>query len=310
MSKIIDTFMYNEPGELELLLAKLSSEQCDELIAWVVVENDYTFQGDYKGYSFPLLLKKEERLKPFLDKIIHVQVSIRSEASSKIVQAQGKAHMTDTYTIQKLTEAAFNVEHMQRIAAHEQICHIGNDSTSVLVSDIDEILDLSDHYKLIYLVKFLKQHNGKCMIERCKFQYDINNAWPTCEKRWLNIISVSDIRKNPSILAKARSLQLPICKYPNSAMAFEYSYVFDIDTIYRKLRSFSHVGPYNTFHIDRALLLNTKVYNIMPKYPLLFEKVELSLSNCPIYILENKHILTTNLVSRYYNSARIVAGVI
>jgi len=35
----IDTFMYNDETEIELLIAKLNTEDCERLLKWVIIEN-------------------------------------------------------------------------------------------------------------------------------------------------------------------------------------------------------------------------------------------------------------------------------
>ena len=301
---LIDTFLYNEPGELELLIAKLATEDCDELIYWIIVENQYSFQGINKGHTFLEICRKESRLDLYKKKIIYVPVCIPPSGAADFSLGHiGSSSKPGTY-VNELTKRAFAVEHKQRMSAFESISKLAQDNTSVIVSDIDEMVDLSDAYKKDFLFCFLRQNHGRCMIQRYKYQYDIDNAWPTSHQRWLNIINAEYIKTDSTTLAKARSLLLPICRYPFSELAYEYSYVFSKETIYRKLNSFSHVDNYNKFHVDRALLLNTKIYTKIPNNPILFEKVKLSLSNSPMYVLDNIGLLSTGIVSRYYKAAR------
>jgi len=46
---------------------------------WVIVENDYTFRGEYKGYSFQRILNIDDRFQQFRDRIKYIPCSFRND---------------------------------------------------------------------------------------------------------------------------------------------------------------------------------------------------------------------------------------
>ena len=66
--KIVDSFLFSEVFEKELLLLKFILE--DQHIAeWIILENAYSFQGEYKGLHAQELINSDDRFLPFKDRI-------------------------------------------------------------------------------------------------------------------------------------------------------------------------------------------------------------------------------------------------
>jgi len=65
--KIVDSFLFSEPYEKELLLLKLQLE-VSGIDEWVILENAYTLQGEKKGFHARKVLESDERFLPYLNK--------------------------------------------------------------------------------------------------------------------------------------------------------------------------------------------------------------------------------------------------
>jgi len=59
--KIVDSFLFSEVYETELLLLKfiLENEGVDE---WIILENSYSFQGNYTGLHAQKILDADDGL--------------------------------------------------------------------------------------------------------------------------------------------------------------------------------------------------------------------------------------------------------
>jgi hypothetical protein len=72
--KVISAFMFSDPDEIELMYAKIVTE--DFLVRdWVVVEGSYSFRGDPKPLILKQMILKDKRFKRFLPRIHVVEIT-------------------------------------------------------------------------------------------------------------------------------------------------------------------------------------------------------------------------------------------
>jgi hypothetical protein len=67
--QVIDSFLFSEAQELDMLLVKFNLEK-HVVSTWLLLESQFTFQGEYKGLSAKELLQNDERFSEFVDRII------------------------------------------------------------------------------------------------------------------------------------------------------------------------------------------------------------------------------------------------
>jgi hypothetical protein len=308
--KIIDTFLFADACELHVVETKIASEACSDLLCWIVVENCYTFQGSFKGYHFGDLMMRSNILLKHKHKIHYIKVSIKpSYPISTAANYARLAMMPPTANIfRRCEQEAFAIEYRQRDCAIQQLkciaADVGDEPVAILVSDADELIDLSDPVRRHALLSALCDASCRLTIDRYKFQYDFDNTWPDNQVRFLNFYPLSSLIKQGLLPHQIRYHQSALFRPPGLRLAFEYSYCFSPHDILAKLSSFSHVRPFEQSDVLHALECNTQIYAGKPNDPLLFEKVELTRHNSPAYVRDNLNMLRTNIVNADYATAR------
>ena len=307
--KVIDTFLYSDPCELPALEVKIASESCPDLLCWVVVENCYSFQGRYKGYTFESVAANSRILLIHKHKIMYVKVSIAPSFSISTISHNARLAQlpSSAKVFRRCEEEAFRVEYSQRNAVLPALRYIAsrlNEKAAVLISDADELVDLSDPDKHHLIMKALAAVDGSLTVRRFKYQYDFDNTWPESQTRLLCFCSLDDLVKERISPHQVR-YQATNPYFPNDVMlAFEYSYCFSPSHILSKLSSFSHVRPFVHSDITRSLLLNMQIYAGKPSAPLLFETIVLTDHNSPSYVRKHLAMLKTHIVNPNYLQAR------
>ena len=66
--RIVDTFLFSEPHEKEVLLIKLNLG-AHYVAEWVLVENEYTHQSEFKGLFAQQMIDGDPRFDPFKDRL-------------------------------------------------------------------------------------------------------------------------------------------------------------------------------------------------------------------------------------------------
>ena len=85
--RVFDTFQFSEPHEASVLLAKLHIES--ELVEkWIVVENDYSIKGGWKGRHLESVLASDPRFEMFRDRIVLISLSEDFAASYRYPAAE------------------------------------------------------------------------------------------------------------------------------------------------------------------------------------------------------------------------------
>jgi hypothetical protein len=288
---IIDTFLFSEPYENDLLYLKLILEN-DGVDLWIIQENSYTTQGEYKGVHAKSVLA-EERFKPYLHKIMVVSADEKGKNSND----EG---------------SNFERENWQRTLCLQALSKFASSNDSIIVSDTDESIDFSDSNRKNRFYELIEKHQSvPIWVGRMRYWYDFDNR---CYIHGLRIpvVPYSLLLQQPASIMRVRHQAFgPAYDANEDPIAFEYSYVFkNIDDIWRKKTTFAH----NNYTYD--CIVEGLKYNHFPASPLRgdakpgthehdwLEEVVLTTKNSPQYVRDNLDTLKTNLVDPNYKYNR------
>jgi 23S rRNA U2552 (ribose-2'-O)-methylase RlmE/FtsJ len=292
--KIVETFLFSEPYEAELLLLKFHLEN-DGIHEWVILENNYTYQGEKKPYDAEKVLQ-DERFAPFRKKI-------------KIIKGEIKAPKIYDQ-ISNNDAIAFKVEFAQRELARNYILKTLSDDDYIVIADTDESIDFSDpiRSKEIYDAIETKKRDDIISLKLRRYWYDINNEYGVTYAQTL--VKVGAVRSQAKLLAEFRTEYKSVVKFDtDKIVAFEYSHVFPLEHIERKFRTFSHTG-YTIADLEQAFRCNHRVRSsaydgiILPTKRYFFELISINIENSPAYVLDNAEKLRTNHIDPNYNFNR------
>lgn len=286
--KIVDTFLFSEPHESDLLFIKFNLE--DRIVdEWFIQENEYTLQGDHKGL-FANEVLKEERFKPFLNKVTVISESKLHEEGNK------------TENINFLREG------WQRNICRGQLLkkYLGED-TLVMVSDVDEMIDFSSEERTRKFEEIVQQHYpNPFSIGRMRYWYDYDNRCFLPNIR-IPVVSLLHLNSDSNILSNIRHHQhINAHDAGEEPLAFEYSYVFNnLEDVWRKKCTYAHTNftmesvktGLECNHWPRTMNRNEKVGDNEYDF---FETVELHEQNSPKFIRENLETFKTNIVDKNY----------
>lgn len=288
---IIDTFLFSEPHEADLLYLKFVLEN-DCVDIWVLQENAYSTQGHYKGLFAEEVLQ-QERFSPFLDKVAVVS------AESQVLEGHDEGHN-------------FGRENWQRQLCLQLFAQAELPRNSlVIVSDTDEMVDFSDEQRRNRLVEIFERHaqNDVVYIGRMRYWFDYDNrAYIPCIR--IPFIPIKRLAESPILISQVRHHHGITYDAGEEPLAFEYSYVFkSIEDVWRKKCTYAHTNfTYESIKI--ALECNhwprcKERGETVGADPMdWFEKVELTESNSPKYVRDNLEYLRTNIVDPDYKLNR------
>ncbi|MBB3840550.1 hypothetical protein FHS57_004570 [Runella defluvii] len=298
MTKIIDTFLFSEPHEKEALLIKfiLGGEAITE---WVIVENEYTFQGEHKGVFAQQVLDSDERFAPFCDRIHLISASLQ--------------HPPIDYTRKDIDTQGMDSERRQRSLAQKYIVEkYGHEpDVWVLLSDADEVIDFDsfpDNFTFL-TTKLTAANDGLVQIPRRRFWYDYDNLWNAV--RATPIVTVQRLAQATGDMGMGllRSDYIGAVPEWERTLVFEYSYCYEKEHILRKYRTFPH-GGYSDAEILQTIRCNHipmsafRNKTIDLHKDLWMEKVELTSTNSPRYVRQHLERLRTNVIEKKYLSNR------
>ena len=288
---IVDTFLFSEPHEADLLWVKFNLED-NHVDKWIIQENEYTLQGEKKGLHANEVLK-DKRFDKFRDKVHIISVS------QQLMPADNRENTN------------FQREGWQRMLCRDYLVANYHDKpTLVLVSDVDESVDFSDFDRAQrYIEIALTHYPNQFCVGRMRYWYDYDNRCYLPDIR-IPTISVEQIMANPNILAQCRHNAVNIYDAGETPIAFEYSYVFrNMADVWRKKCTYAHTN-FTEECIEEALKCNhwPRTMNRGEKlgdneYDF-FEKVELTPENSPKFVRDNLTYLKTNIVSVNYQDNR------
>ena len=294
--KIVDSFLFSEPYEKEVLLTKmiLGNQHTAE---WIIVEGAYTFQGEYKGLHAQNVIDSDERFAPFRSRIHVITTTVANPALD--------------YTRKDIDKQGMDSERRQRSLAREYIIGKYADDVWVLLSDSDEMLDLGEPEKQELLQQKIEANtNGLIFVPRRRFWYDFDNLWNAV--RSTPLVTVAQIRaaKGDMGLGFLRSDHIGYADEWPQTLVFEYSYCYGYENILRKFRTFPHGGMTET-EIRQSTRCNHIPISAFRKMkldlhkPLWMEKVTLTPQNSPRYVRENLELLRTNSIDPNYSQNRL-----
>jgi len=295
--KIVDTFLFSEEHEKELLLLKfiLSDKYIDE---WVICENAYSHQGDYTGLVARKLIETDNRFAPYRAKIT-------------IIEREKQFEVVDKTKVQD--DIAFKCENWQRNLAYDYFIEKYNDEDWLVLNDVDEMIDFTDEGRVKEFFEHLAIAAGEGMLRlpRLRYWYDFDNQFTLprasvmCTKAYLlahTQLTLALIRKHYS----GGSAQ----GWKNNII-FEYSSCFDVAHIVRKLDTNPHTG------ISKQVLLQALRCNhltipqqvghrkqLKPTPAFFLKTVELTGHNSPLYVRQHLLQLKTNVVDKNYEANR------
>lgn len=288
--KIVDTFLFSEPHEADLLWVKFNVEdKCvDE---WILQENHYTLQGEYKGAHAKTVLE-QERFAPFLDKVTVITLD------NKILDGREEGHN-------------FHRENLQRAICVQHLLQRYESDTLVMVSDTDEMIDFSDDTRAHMFSCMFESNPGKHFyVGRQRYWYDYDNKCFLPNIR-IPVVPVELLHQYPDAISRVRHSHGITFDAGDRPIAFEYSYVFkDMEDVWRKKCTYAHT---NFTHecIEIALECNhwprtdKRGESIGGDKMDFFEFVELTPENSPKFVRDNLDILKTNIVNPNYRENRL-----
>lgn len=235
--RLVDTFLFSEPHEADVLWVKLNVE--DALIQeWVVVENSYTHQGEHKGHHLNELLRSDQRFAQFLPKLHVIECAIRlGERTSDGRVFDGVAQ---------------DVERAQREAATSYLIDKYDDLDYVLISDVDECLDAEPSRRRRLLRRKISNGGDLILVPRIRYWFDYDNRG--LGRRCVPLVSIAQIRRDGRLNHYRESwIGTPVVWRHD--MIFEYSYCYSREKIQRKFDTFIHTG-FESSEIDAALRYN------------------------------------------------------
>lgn len=290
--KIVDTFLFSEPHEKDLLWVKFNLE--DKMVdKWIILESPYTFQGQYKGLHAKKILK-DEKFNKFIDKVVVISPNEDFQPLHGGSNVEGKN---------------FERENHQRSLCLSYILHNLQDSDTVIISDTDEAIDFSDQNRSDAVMQILQQYDVPLKIQRMRYWFDFDNRCflPTIH---IPFVPVKYLRENPQWINARHFDHLPKFNFNETPVAFEYSYCFrSFEDVWRKKCTYSHTGfteesvrtALECNHWPRSELRGEKVGQEPYDF---FEKVELNEVNSPKFVRDNLEYLRTNIVDANYKENR------
>jgi hypothetical protein len=293
--KLVETFLLSEEFEKELMLIKfiLSNDYIDE---WIICENSYSFQGEYKGTVAEQFMLKDKRFAAFRNKV-------RIITGEKIFISIDKKEFND--------KLAFESEDWQRQLAVNYFLGKYDHNDWLIIHDVDEMFDFTDEKRRQQLFSKLRRQDTKFLAAPCmRYWFDFDNKYAffrgsaLCTKQY--------ILDNPGLsLAHLRRLiSVTLDATWKTPVAFEYSSCFSVKYILRKVATFAHTNI-TVEDVLQSLRCNHRTLRkaamrdyLRPDNRNFLELVKLTEDNSPSYIREHLSELKTNNIDINYEENR------
>jgi hypothetical protein len=319
--KVVDSFMFSEPHERELLLLKLEMEDAviDE---WIVIEGAYTHQGEHKGHYIRAMLSDDSRFAKYRDKITILELNDNFSKSylmppleylRRYVKHRNPRLRSSLVALAE--EAAFFAEKNQREAGIDYVLDHHEDHDFVILTDIDEMLDAIGRKRDVFL-ELLKPSEPAFKLRRKVFLYDYDNL--CLRTRYCPVLSIKALRKLKAkngpwagYYVRAKLLWQGLNKLEvQEDLFYEFSYCFDKSSIMRKSRTYPHTGR-GELEFERALLCNHVNRDVslidhafLANRENWCEKIQVNEKNLPSTVVRNFERLRTNTVAVDYKDMR------
>lgn len=304
MGPIVDTFLFSEAHEAELLLAKLHVEE-DLVTHWIAVENAYDTKGVWKGTCLGAVLE-DDRFAPFLDRLTVLTLEERfhdryKPSTRDRVEFMVRRAMGSSAALRGFEERPyFFAERKQREAANEATLDLSGGTGWVIISDVDEMVDGSSSYRRGLIERATSMANV-LHLPRRRFVYDFDNV-SVAPFRYVPMVRIESLGESPLGTFRLTPEGVPSCLEP---LVFEYSYCYERRAIERKLVTFTHVDP-GVQVVERALECNhAPVTESSMKNHHWYETIDTEEAEHPTYISEHMSELKTGVVNPEYRLARV-----
>lgn len=160
--KIVDSFLFSEPYEKELLLLKLMLED-EGVDEWLLLENAYSLQGDYTGVHAQKIVENDARFNKYKHKLT-------------IISKEEKTEFLPKHKF--LDHISYKAECWQRQLAYDPFMEKYSDEDWIMVSDVDEMIDFTDAERKAELLKELKNSkDGLLKFPTKRYWYDFDNEY-------------------------------------------------------------------------------------------------------------------------------------
>lgn len=290
--KILDSFLFSEVYEKELLLLKFMLED-NGIHEWLILENAYSFQGGYIGLNARTLIYNDERFQPYLHKINFIEKKERT--------AELPVHEVND-------NLSYKVEYWQRDLAYDYFINNYAEEDWIMIADVDEMIDFSDNARTKELHKKMLASKGMLVVPTKRFWYDFDNEYRLlignvmCSKKYLLSCGkkLHELRKENRKISKDKW---------NHIVQFEYSSCYNLEFVQRKFYTGTHTG-FTPNDLKRSLQCNHRpTYEVRDTKPennklYFFETIKLNATNAPKYVREHLAVLKTNLVDKNYKLNR------
>jgi hypothetical protein len=295
---IIDAFLFSEPSEREVLLTKfhLGSAVVTE---WILLENSYTFRGEYKGLRAHEVLA-DPAFAPFRERVTVVSTEIKFP----LVHSQDSNGDAITFVSQ----------YAQRDSVMEYLDQkwAGRPDAWLLISDTDECLDGSTTNKRTSLLNWTRLGSDLLVLDRKRFWFDFDNVWPA--QRFTPLVRISALRGWFGPGHSLGTIRGPLIRsWPSAGLRgllYEYSACYGLAAVRRKYDTVGHVGMQQP-DLDRALACNHRPqFRIKGQQVGLgrddwLERVRLTERNSPDYVRENfERLRTRNIADNYVENRK------
>jgi hypothetical protein len=315
LMSIISTCMFSDQGEIELLYAKITTEEI-LVSSWVIVEAAYTFRGDCKPLILGNLIKNDSRFKPYLERIHVVEVNKNLVADFKygvkyLLRKKLEIYLRKLFfhgheNQQRLLfeKKFFYAEHAQRDAAIPKILELSADGDDwILVADLDEILNLSNIPIKNSVVDIMNSKELFAMLLRQKFAFDFDNL--DAQQRYTPLVNVQMFKLNSEVTLSEFRDRFDGVPYTEHPYITEYTFCFSRETIFNKYATFPHVAPTEEKILEGLEINAYPIYDYSSNHDIRWlKKVDILDYSVPQYIIDNIERLKTHNVDQNYHVNR------
>jgi hypothetical protein len=291
--KIVDSFLFSEVYEKELLLLKFILE--DECVTeWILLENAYSFQGEYTGLHAQKLIDSDDRFIPYKHKL----TIISKEQPTEVLPKN-----------QFLDHLSYKVEFWQRDLAYDYFMEKYTEDDWIMIVDVDEMIDFTDADRRNELLsKMAASKSGLINVPAKRYWYDFDNEYrllmskPMCSKKYL--------LKTGKKLHHVRAENIKTReKGWKNIISFEYSSCYDTEYMLRKFYTSTHTG-FNEHDLRQSLRCNMRPISSVKARKAennkrnFFETAVLTQYNSPKYVRDNLAFYKTNAINADYKKNR------
>lgn len=291
--KLIDTSLFADSYEATVLWVKLNLEYRG-VQKWIIIENDYSLRGAYKGHHLNKLLRDDKRFDLFKEQITVME-------------------MSEQYIAPDPFNDDFTIEIKQRNLPFDYIVDHYADDYWVKVSDVDEALDFEEPYRFSEILgEYLNYNRESFAFQLLRYWYDFDNG--VYYRHSHRSATVGTLKKYGSIVGATNNSNTQMINF-SRPVAFEYSFCFSRDGLWKKLNTFSHPG-YTEEDLESALKCNhwvkasrrqesdnNREYNLADPMNW-FGTVDLTPLNSPEFVRNNLKELKTYIVDKNYKENR------